>query len=241
MAIAATTTNELNIDAIVRMAHVHSGLLSVYQNVDAARGAYAKSLLDTILKELENEGLFAKSISFESVTLVSGVFQYTMPTDCLDVIGIGMWISADQVGSPNTADELPVKDILRDQWQTLTSKGAEARPLMYYCHRVDAVPAVWLWPTPGPSEAGSRIRFQVHRLRADATDGTKTLDYERYWTQFFIWELAHQLSIGAGKALDRVQYLSAQATQKKKMAKMYSAQRPDMQLVIGHSSGRRRR
>jgi hypothetical protein len=240
LTIATTTTNELTIDSIARMAYMHAGLLEVHQSADEARKSYARTLLDTIVKELEVEGLFAKSISFETITLESGTFVYTMPSDCLDVVGIGMYIAP---GQPLTsaASELPVKDILRDQWQTIATKDSQSYPLMYYCHRVPAVPEVWLWPTPGPSEDGGLVRFQVHRLRADATDGSKTVDYERYWTQYFIWELAHQLSVGSGKALDRCQYLAGQAMQKKRMAKMYSAQRPDTQVVLGHSSGRRRR
>ena len=113
---------------------------------------------------------------------------------------------------------------------------------MYYCHRELATPQVWLWPQPSATENGSLIRFQVHRFRSDATQGAATLDYERYWTQFFIWELAHQLSVGSGKGIDRCQYLAAQAAQKKKMARMYSAQRPDQRFTVGYlGSGRRRR
>lgn len=241
MTIATTTDAELTIDQIVRQAHVRSGLLSVYQSVDATRGAYARQVLDTILKELESEGLFAKSISFSTTTLVTGQFEYDMPADCLDVVGIGMWISADQASTPDAADELPVKDVLRYQWQTQTTKEAAGRPLFYYCHRVPVIPQVWIWPVPSATENGSLIRFQIHRLRADAVDGTKTVDYERYWTQFFIWELAHQLSVDSGMALDRCNYLAQTAMAKKQKAKMYSAQRPFTQLMIGHWGGVGRR
>src|SRR5262249_13603048 len=161
------------------------------QDVDQVKGSYARDRLDTILKELEVEGLFAKSISFETITLVSGQFQYDLPSDALDAVGIGMYIDPSQASSnPQNANELPVKDMRREEWQVLTRKDATGRPLKSFCHRVNVVPQVWYWPVPGSSEAGGIVRHQVHRLRADTTLGTVKPDYELYWNQFFIWELS---------------------------------------------------
>lgn len=234
MTIATTTGNELTIDGIVRTAHVLSGLLSQYQSLDAARAATGRLLLDSILKELENEGIYARSAKFELVTIVSGTFKYTMPTDCLDLFGTAMWISADQASTPDAASELPVNDITRDRWQRLQPKNSTGRPIYYYPHRELFPIEAWLWPIPDASSDGSLLRFQTHRLRSDATDGAKTVDYEVYWTQFFIWELSHQLSVASQKPLARCQYLAGQASMKKAKAKTYSAQRPEIQFTVGY-------
>lgn len=241
MTIATTRTNELTLGAIVKIANVQAGLAPIEQSINAVRTAHALTLLDTILKGVQDEGIYARSVAFQTITLVAGQYVYTMASDVLDVVGIGMWISADQASNPTAASELPVKDVPRDTWQTQSSKTSQGRPLQYYCHRAEAIPQVWLWPTPSSVEGGSLVRFQVHRLKADATDGNATADAERYWQQFLIYELAHQLSLGAQKALDRTQYLGNIARDQKRLAKMYSMQRSATQLVLGTSSGRRRR
>lgn len=241
MTIAATRTNELTLGAIVKIANVQAGLAPIEQSINAVRTTHALTLLDTILKGVQDEGIFARSVSFQTITLVAGQYVYTMASDVLDVVGMGMWISADQASTPTAASELPVKDVLRDVWQTRSSKDAQGPPHEYYCHRAEAIPQVWIWPTPSSSESGSLIRFQVHRLRADSTDANATADAERYWQQFLIYELAHQLSVGAQKALDRTQYLGMIAEKNKRMAKMYSMQRSSTQLILGTASGWRGR
>lgn len=241
MTISTSRTSELTLGSIVKLGYVQAGLAPIEQSINQVRTAHALLLLDTTIKSLQREGIFAKSVSFQTITLATGVTVYTMATDVLDVVGIGMWIDATQASTPDAASELPVKDVLRDTWQTNSSKGSEGRPLQYYCHRAEEVPQVWIWPTPSASENGSLIRFQVHRLRADTTNANDTLDAERYWQQYFIYELAHQLSLGAQKDLTRTQYLGSIAREQKKLAKTYSFQRTETQLYLGTGSGRRRR
>lgn len=241
MTISASRTNELTLGQIVKLGYVQAGLAPIEQSINQVKTTHALSLLDTIMKAVQDEGIFARSVSFQTITLASGVFEYTMDSDVLDVVGIGMWISADQASDPTNAVELPVKDILRDSWQTNTVKTSVGPPLMYYCHRAEAIPQVWIWPKPSATEDGSLIRFQVHRLKADSTDANRTADAERYWQQFLIYELAHQLSLGAQKDLGRTQYLGGIARENKRLAKMYSFQRTETQLYLGTMSGRRRR
>lgn len=244
MTISPTTTNELTIDQIVRQAYVKAGLLSEYQQVDNTKGMLAKQLLDTIVKELEMEGILAKSVSFESVTLTAGTSIYTLSANTLDAFGVAMWIDPLQVAAApgsTSNSELPVYPMDRKEWQTITSKDSPAdRPLKYYCHREFAQPQVYYWPVPDSTTTGGIVRHQVHRYRADATDGAATLDYEKSWTQYFIHELAHQLSVSNQKPLDRCQYLATLALAKKRQAKLYSAERPGQRFTIGHTSGRQR-
>lgn len=242
MTISTSRTNELTLGQIVKLGYVQAGLVPIEQSINVARTNHALTFLDIILKGVQDEGIFARSVSFQTVTLSTGVYQYTMDPDVLDVIGIGMWISAEQaVASSTAANELPVKDVLRDTWQTQTSKDAEGRPIQYYCHRAEEIPQVWIWPRPSASEDGSLIRFQVHRLRADSTNANSTADAERYWQLFLVYELAKHLSRGAQKGLDRTNDLAVEAREYKRLAKMYSFQRTETQLVLGTASGRRRR
>jgi len=241
MTIQTSRSSELTLGRIVKLAYVQAGLVPIQQSIDQVRTAHALELLRVIITSLQREGIFAKSVAFETITLVSGQTVYTMSSDVLDVIGQGMWISADQASTSDTASELPVQDVLRDIWQTNASKGSQGRPLLYYCHRAEEIPQVWLWPVPSGSEDGSLIRFQVHRLRADTSDANATIDAERYWHQYFVDELSHRLSLGAQKSLTRTQYLQSLGEEQKRLAKMYSFQRSETQLVLGTTSGWRRR
>lgn len=242
MTIATTSTFELTIDQVVRQAFVLAGLLSEYQPVDSVKGAFAKQKLDTIVKELENEGIFAKSVAFETVSIVSGQYIYTLSTGTLDAFGVAMWVDPLQAAQGTAANsELAVPAMGRMEWQTITTKAATGRPLKYYCHREPSPPEVYFWPTPSASEDGGAVRFQVHRFRADATDGNATLDYEKTWTQYFITRLAHDLSLGAQKPIERLNYLMTMAGEQKRKAKLYSGERPAQRFTVGTISGMQRR
>src|SRR6185436_7825370 len=142
--------------------------------------SWASELLDLIVNRMQTKGLFAKVIDFEPVTLVNDQFQYTMAGDVLDITGPAMFIDATQADITRATSETPVTPMTRDEWQTLSTKSAEGPPTRYYVHRVGTPPTVYLWPTPGATEAGGHIRFQKHRLRKTSSDPTKTGDFEQY-------------------------------------------------------------
>lgn len=235
---AATNTYVPTIDDIVAMGYRRAGLVSVQQAPSAVQGAVARQVLSTIVTALEAEGIAMRAVQPGYVVLVAGQNLYTLPDDVIDCVGNGAYIDPTVSQVPfQASSETPVIKTDRDTYQGLSSKSAQSRPTLYYFARNAPQSTLYLWPTPSATEAGGQIRFQYHQLRPDVTDGTKTLPFERYWDEYFVYALAGRLALDNSMTLDRVGYLDEMAAAKKATAKGYSKQNVNMQATINHLTG----
>lgn len=236
MTIGTTFTRELNVTKVCLSAFRLAGLMPAEAGATGSmwdrRTPFAKDLLQSILDELQTEGVFARSVSLISVQLTAGTYIYDLPDTVFDLIEDGAYISPSETDPTKASSELPVMQRDRETWQGLSAKSATSRPTIFWCDRVANPIQVRLWPIP--DESGI-IRFQAHRLLADVTDGNATVDLERFWQQYLIWELGHQLAISANK-LEHGQYLATQAAMKKERAKAQANQGTDSYMWLNHRS-----
>lgn len=233
MTVGTTRTRRLTIDNIVLAAYRLAGLLNVHQGTNQAQRDAAYTLLETIVDENQIYGLYARDIVFELVELEADVTSYALATDTFDVIGDGMYIPASVADIERAEGETVVKQIDRDEWQKLSSKGAESSvPTLLYVDRTnDEAVQIKVWPVP--TEAG-HIRIQSHRLAADNFEGEKTPDLERHWNQFLIWELGHQLAMSNSVTITTIAHLSQTAQAKLLMARSYANPRGSQQAWVDH-------
>lgn len=234
MTVSTTQVHDYSLSTLARLAFRTAALIGPYQDIDQVQQGWAGELLDLIVNQMQIKGLFAKTIDFETVTLVTNSFQYTMAADVLDVTGPAMFIDASQTDLTQATAETPVTPMTRDEWQTLSSKDAEGPPTRYYVHRVSTPPVIYLWPVPSSRESGAHIRFQKHRLRKTSSDLSKTGDFEQYWQKYFVYALAHELALASAMPMDRVTYLAVQTKNLLDECVGYSKQRPPQQLVFSH-------
>lgn len=232
MTVGTTRTRKLTINNIVTAAYRMAGLLNVHQSPNTAQRDAAYTLLETIVDENQIYGLYARDVVFELVELAVDETEYALSTSTFDVIGDGMYIPASVADVERAEGETVVKQIDRDEWQKLSSKGAESSvPSLFYCDRTDdtAVKIV-VWPVP--TEAG-HVRVQAHRLAADNFEGEKTPDLERHWNQFLIWELGGQLAISNSMREQGI-LLKTEAQRKLLMARAYANPRGSQQAYVDH-------
>ena len=196
------------------------------------RTPFAKDLLGSILGELSTEGVFARAVSFLNLTLTAGTYIYSLPDSVFDVIENGAYIPASATDIAKSNSETPVVQRDRETWQAMSAKAATSLPVIFFTDREANPIQVRLWPIP--NEAGT-IRFQCHRLLADVTDGNATVDLERFWQQYLMWELAHQLAVSANK-LEHAQYLAGQAATKKERAKAQANQGTSSFMFLDHQT-----
>lgn len=235
MTIAATRTAEFNIDQMVTLAYRQTGLLNEAMSVTAAQAGVGRDFLEAICKSLDAEGLPVRTIDFENVTLTAGDYTYSLSSGVFDVIGSGMYIPAGE--SLTAADgEMVVQPISREAWHVLSSKSAEGNPTMFYIHRA-ATLELRVWPIP--VEAGT-IRLQVQKFRADATNGLSTLDFERYWSDFFVWELAHRLAMSNNLNMSRAGHFAMMAQRALEKCKARSNQQVSQMVRLSHPTAWRR-
>jgi hypothetical protein len=235
---SSSSTYVPTIDEIVAMAYRRAGLLNTQQSPSTAQGAVARQVLSVLTTALEAEGIAMRAVQPGYVTLAEGQNLYTLPENVIDCVGNGAYIDPTVSQVPfQASSETPVIKTDRDTYQNLSSKSAESRPTLYYFARQAPLGTLYVWPTPSASEAGGQIRFQFHQLRPDVTDGQKTMPFERYWDEYFVYALAGRLAFDNSMALDRVGYLDQTAAGKKDIAKGYSKQNVTMQASINHRTG----
>lgn len=239
MTVSSTATFEFNIGQIVLMAWRDAGLKSIYQSLTTQEVSDGIDKLTRISMASHAKGLFARTVEFQTVTLASGTDTYPLTADILDVVGSGMYADPTQPTPANS--ETMVAPKLREQWHELAAKSASSRPTLFYVDRDTSTAKVVVWPIPGASEAGGRIRFQVHRFRADVRDPNATVDYERYWTDYLVAELAAKLALSNALPLPRYQALQAVAMSKLNECRAMSKEKPNQQFSVAHRSGWRNR
>jgi hypothetical protein len=241
---SAESTYVPSIDDVCTRAYRRAGLVSQLQSLTTIQAAQARGLLSDIADALQAEGVLMRAVQYGYVTLVQGQNVYSMAENIIDLVGNGSYImpTDSQVPFQATSETVVIKKD-RDTWQELASKGSQAQPTLYYFAREAPRSTLYLWPTPSAAEAGGQIRFQQHQTRPDLTNGNNTLPFERYWTDYFVWELAHVLAVDNSLDMARVALLSSRATTRKASAKAYSKQNVGMQAAISHPTGwaRRRR
>lgn len=239
MTVMTTSGRRFSIGTIILRALQKSGLLSAQQSltsVNAGQISLAVDTLETIVDDLQTEGVFARSVSFYDLPLVADTYRYDMPTSALDVIGDAMFLPVGTVDATKASGECLVTQVDRDYWQRNTAKDATGQPTTYFCNRQLDTIAVWLNPIPDADHAGT-IRFQLHRNLADNTDLDATLDLELYWQGYVIHELASQLAESASMPNDKVSRLAAKAVAQKTKAKATANQRGPNQIVVNHPTG----
>jgi hypothetical protein len=235
MTVMTTSGTQKTIATIVRMAYQMAGLLEETQGLEQVNGGpLGYELLDTIVKDLQGEGIYGRAVGFLDVTLEADEEVYTLSASVIDTLGDGMYIAASETDTSRASGETAVTKIDRETWHRIGAKDATGNPTMHYVHRTTAPPVLYVWPIP--DEAGT-IRFLVHRHLADNSDGEATVDLDVAWEGYLIYELANRLA--ESKSLDaaKIGRLKSIADEKKMRAKGSSVQAEPNQIVIDHRTG----
>ena len=216
---------------VIRRALQLAGLLEATQSPSKGDLELGRALLETLVDELQTQGLAARCSKFEAVTLTANIYQYTLDASTLDVFGDGMYIAASETNINKAHAETVVRQASRDEWQTISAKAAKGPPRLYYASLNLAVVGIRYWPIP--DEAGT-IRHQVTRHLADVDDDNATLDLHQYWVQPILWGLAEQLAVAKSLPLERASYLGQGYRSKIVLAKSMSGERTGSYFHFSH-------
>lgn len=238
MTIQADVGRELNITTLIRRAYQLAGLMSAEQGTDgpqwASRSGMARDLLTVIVAEVQTAGFMTRGRNFVYQTLTQGTYTYALPDTVWDVVGNGAYIAAAETNVTAATSETPVVQRDVETWQSIGTKAGQGRPTFFMVDRSVFPLQVRVWQTP--SEAGT-IRFQTYRLLSNVTDGNATVDLERYWSGYLLFELAHQLACAHSLPTDKCMYFATMAQNKKDEAKKWGNQHASTTFVIEHRTG----
>lgn len=194
------------------------------------RREMSMDFLDTICKSIQNESVIERHVVRATAPVTSGVVTVTLSTSTMMLLGSVMFAPTGQTY------ETPVRVLSIDEYQNIGDKTISGMPTAAYFAR-QPVPTLTLWPVP---DSNGTVTYEYHTLAADVSLETDTLDFERHWSQFFIWELAHMLLFASGVALDRCSYADKRAKEKLETAKSYSGNHQPLRFTVSHPTGWRK-
>lgn len=230
MTVSTTRTLEFNIDTIVKTAYQLAGLADDMSSTSdpwyAARRSKGMTLLEVICKELQGVAFIERHQTRFNATAIAGnpVASFGSFDDMLT--NAAMFAMYEETGSDT---QLPINIVSNATYEAIINKDEEGTPSLMYFDRLNKT--AYLWPVP---YIGGTLSMLSLRLTADVKNASDTLDFERHWTGFFVWELAHQLAMSGGISLDRVAYLGGKAEGKKKDAIAFSSNLAPLQMHMGH-------
>ena len=222
MTVSSTVNSELTVGEISLQAFQLAGLKSLTQSLTTAEQKLATNLLETILDELSIYGVQARMRGFVEVTMVSGTYVYSLGADDLDVIEDGAYMDATVTDTSKAASETVIAQRDQETWHRISAKSATGKPTIFWVDRSATTLQVRLWPIP--DEAGT-CRFMTQKHLADVDATTVTLDLQTYWTQYIIWELAHQSAESQSMPGSKCERLSKRASAKLRRARSFANQR----------------
>lgn len=216
MTINASRTREFDIERIVKRAMQRAGLMepgaSTTDPLYGPRREMAMDALDEICKSVQNEAVIDRHVTRATAAVTASVASVTLSTSTMMLLGNVMFMPTGETY------ESPIRVLSIDEYHAIGDKTTEGTPTTAYFAR-QPTPTLTLWPVP---DANGTVTYEYHTLAADVSLATDTLDFERHWTGYFIWELAHLLSFSSGVSLDRCSYADKRAKEKLETAVAYS-------------------
>lgn len=232
MGISSTSTAELDVEKIVVGGMRRAGIFGV-TNAQAGQ-QYDKMLehgrqqLEVLVDAVQAEGAIVTSVDRYSLTTVASQAGYAMPSQTLDVLGMGTYLE-----SGSTSGESAIRPITREEYVLIPNKTSEGTPHLYYAERLMTI-TVYFWPVP---DAVGTIVLQRQKLLADVSKTTNTIEFERHWVNYFEWALGHEFAMSMNRSMDRVRHCRDEANKAKKIALRKSRQNPPTHFHHAHASG----
>lgn len=235
MTVSSDRGNQVTVDQLILRAYKRAGQINIGQGTASPqwleKAQFGREELDTILDELQTEGVYARSVVFYNLSLTEDTYIYSMPATALDVVGDGMYIPESETDLTKAQGETVVKQTDRETWHRNSAKNAKSRPNLFWTDRQTTPISVRLWPIP--DEAGT-IRFQIHQKLADTLEGDATLELLPYWDQYLIYALATVIAETSSLPAPTCSYLNKRAEQKKQRARAFANQRPGNVTHLTH-------
>lgn len=231
MTISANRTRELDINTIVQRAMQLAGLMNPQQSTSdptfAPYRGMALDFLEAICKGVQAEAVIERHVILDPCVVTAG-----NPVTAPSVGGMAMLGTAMFKRTGDTI-ALPVTFVDLATYQAIPDKTVESDyPSMALFYRQPA-PTINLWPVP---QVDGILTVQAHILAANVDNASETVDFERHWTGYFMWELAYYLSTSGTMDLPSRMALRAEARRHFEVASSYSHSLLPVQVRLGHKT-----
>lgn len=162
----------------------------------------ARRSLNLLFADWANRGLNLWTLDQGVIPLYSGVAEYALPTDTVDLID-----HVIRTGASVQQTDLTITRISQSNYSAIPNKLSTGRPIQLYVKRTES-PSVVVWPLPS-NDSYTLVYWRLRRIQ-DAGNGANTLDVPFRFIPCMVAGLAYYLSVKIPDAADRVQMLKMQ-------------------------------
>ena len=166
MTTSATTTFDLDVDELIAEAFERCGL-QVRAGYDIKT---ARRSLNLMFLDWASRGLNLWTIEQRTLPLVAGTYEYSLPTDTVNVLEAVIRSTSNSVQTDITLNRFS-----RAEWLHTPAKAAtQSRPAQFYVERT-IIPKVYFYPNPDSSTTYTFVYYAIRRIQ-DAGSYTNTAD-----------------------------------------------------------------
>ena len=194
MATSGTSTFNLELDDLMTEAYERCGI----QNRTGYDLRTAQRSLNLLFAEWASRGLNLWTIEQRSLVLVSGVPQYDLPNDTVNVLS-----AVRRTNSGQSQFDLTMTRVSQNEYLHFPNKLVPGAPVQFFVQRT-TTPVLFVYPCPDASQQYT-FRYYAMRRIQDAGAYTNTPDVVFRFLPCLVSGLAYYLSVK--KAPDRMPML----------------------------------
>ena len=166
MTTSATTTFDLDVDELITEAFERCGL-QVRAGYDIKT---ARRSLNLMFLDWASRGLNLWTIEQRTLSLVAGTYEYSLPTDTVNVLE-----AVIRSTSSGVQTDITLNRFSRAEWlHTPVKVATQSRPAQFYVERT-IIPKVYFYPNPDSSTTYTFVYYAIRRIQ-DAGSYTNTAD-----------------------------------------------------------------
>lgn len=229
------------IDDLILSGFKKAGMIPIEADIGfdgswAGKAAYGRKILNRIVENLANDGFLPQFVAIEIIQLTAGVSQYLLDPDILNIVDTASNIPASNgAETVQTVSETPVAPMSRYQWNLLSTKNSTGTPTRYFLDRNGPVQlTMYLWPIPVEN---SSLRVMAHRIPADNSVGSDTVDLKRHWNGYLVASLAYEIATDAKLPLDERALLKQDREDLLQKIKCYETENEPPDVRFDHPTG----
>ena len=162
----------------------------------------ARRSMNLLTIEWQNRGINLWTIEEKTLSLTSGVYQYTLPADTIDLLEQAIRTNA---GNSSTQSDLSISRISVSTYAAISNKLSTGRPLQVWIERLTAAPRINVWPVPD-SNAYTLVYWRMRRIQ-DAGSGIETADMNFRFLPCLVAGLAYQNAMKDPELVSRLPML----------------------------------
>jgi hypothetical protein len=186
----------------------------------------ARRSMNLMTIEWQNRGINLWTIDEGAIPLLTGVSQYNLPADTIDLL--------DQVirtgsGSVSTQSDITINRISVSTYASIPNKLSPGRPVQFWIERLRDNPKINVWPVP----ENDNYIFNYWRMRRieDAGNGIEIADVNFRFLPCLVAGLSYYIAMKVPELMPRVPMLKQDYEEQFRLAAEEDREKAPLRLV----------